>query len=387
MWRVTSLAVLLPYVLVNLWACGSGPDRPGALRNIELALAVSAVLYLVYADVLRIRELYADRDAISWGADPEQWAEPELPDTVRGLLLLLLGRLAGWLTALPRVHPTPDQRRRALGEPDSLAAASMVGESILSMLLTAAAVAVLGLLAERQLNAIGGPTEWPGPMTAVLVYPAVVVCVAAVLAGPSRRSTDAAIRYVPLRTGYRRRAALRVTFVFGTVLALLYAFDPVHLLSGDLPEKLRWPVTRPPVPPSTWATPRSPAMVELDRAWYRRGGLQAQAQLDTDLRALRHRIEASRPRHIDWGSFAPDCAAISRDVDVLDALGSFPFPDGQQPWSVLKGRSRTAAGVLCRHRYRTGEFQPLEAAALDIAAAESASRSVQTVLIHYLTSR
>src|SRR5262249_45212534 len=99
------------------------------------------------------------------------------------------------------------------------------------------------------------------------------------------------------------------------------------------------------------------------------------------------KLHKTQPRHIDWGSFATDCAAVNRDIDALDALGRFPYPDGQQPWSILKNRSRAAVGVLCHHRYTTREFKPLLTAAEDIAQAQSAAWRLQEVLIHYLTDR
>jgi hypothetical protein len=224
-------------------------------------------------------------------------------------------------------------------------------------------------------------------LEAALFYPTAVVCLAALLAAPSRRYGTMSLRYVPVSTEHRRSAALRITVIFGAVLALLYATDPLHLLAGDWPKSLPWPRPRPPANPTTWATPRSPVLVELDRAWQRRGGLRAQAQLDNDLIHLRDKVEASRLRQIDWASFAAGCAAVSRDVDALDALGGFPIPDGEQPWSVLKSRSRAAVEVLCHHRYTPREFAPLLAASEHIAKAEAASRAIQLVLLHYLTDR
>jgi Zn-dependent protease with chaperone function len=386
LWRVTSLGVLLPYVSVTLGA--------GAWGSIGVAAAICTVLYLLYTEVLRSRELYADRDAVFWGADPREWAEPDepdLPDTVPALLVLL-GRLlvtgtTTWFATLLRTHPTPARRRRALADPDSTAAATMVGNSIYGMVLTGATIALLFVLVDEKLSTPGTPTEWPLALQAVLLYPAVVVCIAALLVAPSRRNGAATAVFVPISPQYRRRTSLAVLLIFGTVLGTLYACDPIHVLSGDLPRHIQWPVQRFPEPPTTWATPRSPALVELGRSWQRRGALAAQARLDLDLSHLRQKIKQTQPRHINWNSFATDCAAINRDVDSLDALGDFPYPDARQPWSVLKDRSRAAVGRLCQHRYTAREFQPLEAAAEDITRAMEASRTVTLVLLHYTTDQ
>jgi hypothetical protein len=88
--------VLLPYTAVNAWRYLRGPHPPAAARNVELALALAlalavfAVLYLLYTDLLRRRELYADLDAISWGA-PTPSSGPEPAEQPAGRLGLFSG--------------------------------------------------------------------------------------------------------------------------------------------------------------------------------------------------------------------------------------------------------------------------------------------------------
>src|SRR5207253_1691915 len=102
------------------------------------------------------------------------------------------------------------------------------------------------------------------------------------------------------------------------------------------------------------------------------GGLAAKDRLTADLRTLRDKLQAAELRHIDWAAFASDCAAVGRDVDAMDALGQFPFPDGRTAWLTMKSRPRDAVDLLCHQQHTAREFQPLQAAAQDVAEAESA---------------
>jgi Zn-dependent protease with chaperone function len=393
LWRIVSVAVLLPYTVVNAWAAARGPRPTGPLRDVALALAVSVVLYLLYAQILRVRELYADRDAIAWGADPRAWVgdEPDdVPDTIRGLLLLLartvLAGAGSSLAAVVRTHPTPGQRRRALAEPSSEAAATLVGDTIYSLVLMAAAIGLVLILLIRPPDRLpGGPAEWPGPLTALIEYPAVVVCVAGLTIAPSRRPEDGAVRYAPVAAHRRRRYAVSITAIFGAVTVLLLVFDPVHLFAGEYPRTL--PPTAVPVlqPRTSWSVPQSAALAGLTRSWLR-AHYSDLVDVESAVVDLRVKIDKTPPRRIDWPSFAPYCVALTARVDRADGLGDFPDADGRESWTAMRTEARAAVDVLCRHRYSRRAFGPLLTARTHLQRAYNANVDVQRVLTHYLAA-
>lgn len=117
LWRVFLGAVLLPYTLwygaVFLgWNRGAfwTRDEPFVVRSLILTVTMVVLVHLSRAEVLRSRELYADRAARQWGADPAGWssaapARPTLP-----------ARAIGAFVELWRTHPNWELRRSALSD-------------------------------------------------------------------------------------------------------------------------------------------------------------------------------------------------------------------------------------------------------------------------------
>ncbi|MDH6125459.1 hypothetical protein [Kitasatospora sp. GP82] len=48
---------------------------PILIRGFLLTVLTVVLVYLARSDVLRTREIYADRAAVGWGADPGIWAD------------------------------------------------------------------------------------------------------------------------------------------------------------------------------------------------------------------------------------------------------------------------------------------------------------------------
>jgi len=361
-WRTVGVIVLLPFTVVSVVA--------GDTRDVWLGAGTAVVLYLLYADALRRRELYADRDAVANGADPGQWA---VPAAIRLSML--------------RTHPTPAARRRALGDAGSSAASSMVGDSFLGLLLTGGALLMLAVLADRPALRPGMPAEWPHQLTAVAGYGSLVIALAALLTPPSERFRVPGAQYVPLAVRQRRSAAIRLSVVFGLVAALLFGFDPGHLVAGDLPERAPVPGARIPPPPA-WETPRSAALSRQVRAWITAvGGPDTLSRVNRDREAMTSRLRATPARRIDWAGFAGGCSALDRDAAALDAGGPFPVAVGEVARVRLQGELRATTAVLCgRHSYTSREFRPLSDAGAHLARANDAAWTLRQAEFHYLIS-
>lgn len=163
MWRVFLAGVLLPEAIVAVDALVTerAPLQWGTLvldeSRLVLEVLIMLMVYLTRADILRIREVYADRTAASRGAVPEYlvpgWsAAGGGPDRRRRG-----ARLATVAVELWRTHPSWASRARALKEPDVL-----FRPSALSVFLAGSAADVV----VSQVRSIGGVTEqaWVTPV-------------------------------------------------------------------------------------------------------------------------------------------------------------------------------------------------------------------------------
>ncbi|MCO5974299.1 M48 family metalloprotease [Actinoallomurus soli] len=138
LWRVFAATVLLPFAVYEAKLLVEGVDsenpfaagtRPATARDLTLAAFLLVLVILARADVLRVREAYADRTAAGWGADPRAWTP------VKAGVVRRLGRLLS-------PHPHWAERRRWLTDP-----APLYGVAALPLFLTgAAAMLVAGLL-------------------------------------------------------------------------------------------------------------------------------------------------------------------------------------------------------------------------------------------------
>lgn len=117
LWRAFVIVVLVPQAVQLGWELAGEAssvvtpvDRPMTVYSLLLLAALPVLVYLTRADVLRSREIYADLDALAWGAEPGHW--PHARSAARR-----------WLASfreLWHVHPRWDQRRQSLTNPVAL---------------------------------------------------------------------------------------------------------------------------------------------------------------------------------------------------------------------------------------------------------------------------
>ncbi|MFC8529715.1 M48 family metalloprotease [Nocardia sp. NPDC057227] len=154
LWRTFLIAVLVPQTVTMVWGMTAfetfAGEWPPGVRSL-LSLAVLTVLvYLTRADILRNREIYADLDAVDWGADPAHW-----PDTDPGARHLFASFLELW-----RTHPRWDQRRKSLTDP-----AVLFGLEPLPVFLTGVAAIFLGDSLPDLLSVLFPGAGWPKALT------------------------------------------------------------------------------------------------------------------------------------------------------------------------------------------------------------------------------
>jgi hypothetical protein len=172
-WRVFLWVVLPPYLVItglSIAHLAGSPEfpvasRPG-FRELLLVAALGVLIYLVRADVLRSRELYADRTARDWGAS---WPEEGGPTR----------RVFASVAELWRTHPNRSLRRDALRDP-----APLFELPALPLFLTGAAATLVvsdfgaGLVNYRIVIPTGGVLGQVTYQVAVLITAAVVAGVA-----------------------------------------------------------------------------------------------------------------------------------------------------------------------------------------------------------------
>jgi Zn-dependent protease with chaperone function len=118
LWRVFALGVFTPYLVWQVAWIFTTPSEywPGglsiAIRNLAMTATMVVLVYLARADVLRSREIYADLDAVQWGARTHRW-HLRLPPGVARQKLASFAEL--W-----RTHPRWDLRRESLTDPAAL---------------------------------------------------------------------------------------------------------------------------------------------------------------------------------------------------------------------------------------------------------------------------
>ncbi|MGW2462398.1 M48 family metalloprotease [Streptomyces sp. NPDC001761] len=205
LWRVFLLAVLPGYlvwaVLALRDALSSAVFGPPSLvatsRDVASTAVLVALVFLTRADILRTRELYADADAIRWGADPAGWGGATgsvAPDRGR------LGRAARALAAAWRSHPGWDRRRRAL-----VGSEELFHSSALTLFLTGATASICA----GQLHGLGA--GWVVRLAAATVAGLIATTVAVNL----WRATARAVL-----TGVRAPSGLRAGWWLGAGLVL-----------------------------------------------------------------------------------------------------------------------------------------------------------------------
>lgn len=98
----------------NVYLAGSGPDY---VRSMALCLFTALLVNLSRSDILRTRELYADRRAVDWGAPRSVWDEAGRdPHDVSRARHPVTSAVA----ALVATHPSWARRAQALRAPQHL---------------------------------------------------------------------------------------------------------------------------------------------------------------------------------------------------------------------------------------------------------------------------
>lgn len=209
-WRAFVLVALLPYViLAAVWAApsafasGLGGIYPIDERDIVTTLVLSVLGYLARCDVLRNREIYADREAIRSGADKPNWSARATSTASRG------ARLARAFAGLWRNHPSWDLRAVSLEDPRALFVVQAM-----PVLLTGVAAALIDADFEYFAQVYGISSPWlgapwqvqgVGALSAVLITLIVGVALWRLVAydghGESRATTGPRSRVSGLRTG------------------------------------------------------------------------------------------------------------------------------------------------------------------------------------------
>ncbi|WP_158229372.1 MULTISPECIES: M48 family metallopeptidase [unclassified Micromonospora] len=181
LWRVFLALVLVPYAVwgaMRLAAIFPTPywpsHAPAAIRYLAIPAFLTVLVYLARYDVLRVREVYADRAAVELGASPQGWAGHRGSSS---------NRMVASFTELWQTHPRWDRRRESLADP-----AALIGVRGLPMFLTGASstvitVAVTSYLMAYRLGFHGLFGPWPGSAVYVLQL----------LAGPAMVSAVAGI--------------------------------------------------------------------------------------------------------------------------------------------------------------------------------------------------
>ncbi|MEX2983330.1 M48 family metalloprotease [Streptomyces sp. C36] len=143
-WRAFVVVVLVPAVAyfvrsaVRMSPMLRPAELPALTRGVALMAFMVVLVHLARADVLRHREIYADRAAMRWGADPRGWAVAT-PPPPRGAARRALAAFA----ELWRTHPRWDLRRDSLTD-----SAALFGIRALPLFLTGAAATLINYQAQ-----------------------------------------------------------------------------------------------------------------------------------------------------------------------------------------------------------------------------------------------
>ncbi|WP_345603141.1 M56 family metallopeptidase [Pseudonocardia adelaidensis] len=175
-WRVFVAAVLLPFaawcigeLVSSLRSPAAVPALPVLTRALLFTVVLIVLVHLARSDVLRSREIYADRAAVLWGAGPEHWVSPA-SGPARGAP----ARALGSFIELWRTHPRWDLRRDALTDPSAL-----FDVPALPMFLTGAAATLINAQLSASLTQYGGLGAW-WTLTAGMISAGLVAGVAGI---------------------------------------------------------------------------------------------------------------------------------------------------------------------------------------------------------------
>ncbi|MFE6155837.1 M48 family metalloprotease [Streptomyces sp. NPDC057889] len=209
LWRAFALVVLLPYTVLCIypWPDQTAPgavvelwrtDWQSGLQGLLRPVALTAVVLLARADVLRTRELYADLDAARWAG------ARKLPGSAAESGRGVLARFA----ALWRTHPVWSERAESLLDP-----AALFGVRAITMFLTGLATVEVIAGAEG-MSRDAWASVWPAA--------ALITGIAGVALW--RAVTHAVLTGRPVPSGLRAGAWLGLGLVAGELLTFRTAY-------------------------------------------------------------------------------------------------------------------------------------------------------------------
>ncbi|MCX4458721.1 M56 family metallopeptidase [Streptomyces sp. NBC_01728] len=238
LWRVFLVTALLPYAAWQVWLLYQGQVL-APLVDMGFCAFVGAQVYLVRTDLLRKRELYADFDAIGWGADPAIWhtQAPAATDSGGGRGAKIRLAVIVWAFAgIWRTHPNWAQRHGSLARPYSPAGEALFGNDSLSSLLVLSETLTLvaswlNFMAEAPQATVPrwviGVTAY---LTAAVALAAIITVSRNLVALSSEHSEGRPYIPVPMPSGTRKDEVNRI--ILGSIIATGYVMlmDPLHLL-------------------------------------------------------------------------------------------------------------------------------------------------------------
>jgi Zn-dependent protease with chaperone function len=224
-----STFVFVPCVGYGEWLMGLDQAATTTVKFWLYGLLFLAQPYLMYTELLRKRELYADFDAAGWGADPAVWeAEASTPapnQTMAGRLGNVLRARAREVIGIWHTHPTWEQRCAAVACHRRSAPVGMFGDDMMTLflLITSFLTTLISLIMIFTMQGCG----WVSWAQTLIIYPAALVMAVASSSTPSKNFVIH--RYRPVRSGTRRDRALKRAAVFMACTCVLVLWDPLGL--------------------------------------------------------------------------------------------------------------------------------------------------------------
>jgi Zn-dependent protease with chaperone function len=217
LWRAFVICVLVPFLALAAYSVTGMEVRfsyvPGLwwaswslkLQYLFQAAVLVTMSYLVRAEILRTREIYADLDAMRWGASRTAWQRPGGGNETRvPLLRPVLGLL--------RTHPSWADRNRFLRDP-----AELFGASALLMFLTGVSAILTATDIEPVLDSLGLPPGTGIETLTTWITAALVTGIAGVALW--RAVAHAVLTSRPVPSGLRVGCWLGAGFAVGELVA------------------------------------------------------------------------------------------------------------------------------------------------------------------------
>jgi Zn-dependent protease with chaperone function len=337
LWRVVSLPVLVPFVLLQSWLLTrdviTGADRVDwvqatpSLGKLAFGAFLVAQVYLARNELLRSRELCADLDAVGTGADPQVWNPRS-----RGVPVNAAGEVAPqprWFASLWHSHPAWQRRYALLVGKYSISTGASGLQAVLAF------GTIFGVIV-----AIDGMPPWLRVTLVYLVGPIVVTTL--IVSTPQKR--PGFIWISEQVAEYRRRIVrpfvpLAVFTVSFTALAF---YDPLGGIRGD--------------GMLSYAAPTMPHPYDLDRptivspsgaeivAWLDDGGRDTVVELrrsfDVDMEGLIGAVP-------DPSELAAHCTQVGDALVAGRERPPLPHQVGQSAWELMLTHAEAGTDLVC----------------------------------------